>query len=115
MCAGRLRPAGPFRHAPERVFEAEEGVMNVAKKRLPWFAGACVLVALVAGAIPPPPGDGVDLSAFRSLPVVAGGRVKPVDTATRTPLRTITGKESVTDDTQKDDKGEAVERKVSAL
>jgi ABC-type transport system involved in cytochrome c biogenesis permease subunit len=89
--------------------------MSVAnKKRLPWLgAGACALVALAAAAPPPAPGDGLDLSGFKSLPIVVGGRVKPSDTAVRTALRTLTGKESVTDDTQKDAKGDVVERKVS--
>jgi ABC-type transport system involved in cytochrome c biogenesis permease subunit len=68
-------------------------------KRLPWIvAGTCALVVVIAAASPPPVGEGIDLGRFRPLPVVERGRIKPVDTAVRTALRTITGKESVTDD-----------------
>src|SRR5262245_47815025 len=85
--------------------------MSVAKqKRLPWLAaGVCGLVVLIAAASPPRVGEGVDLSSSRSLPVVERGRIKPVDTAVRTALRTITGKESLIDDIVEND-----ERKLNA-
>ncbi len=64
---------------------------------IPWAAFA-VLALLYAGYVfGSTPRAKLDLGEVARLPVVEGGRVKPLDTVARVKLRTITSKESFTD------------------
>ncbi len=64
-----------------------------------FFPGVTLAVAVLwiaSGWLPPRPRvDGFDLSTFSKLPVLVGGRVKPLDTVARNSLLIIHGKESV--------------------
>jgi ABC-type transport system involved in cytochrome c biogenesis permease subunit len=62
-------------------------------KHLPWVAGVAALLAVAAAAIPPAKVDGFDLDAFARLPVLEGGRVKPLDTVARNTLLMIRGQQ----------------------
>ena len=68
----------------------------VARRPLwPWAVGV-VGVALALGALARPVDSGTyDLDAFSRLPVSAGGRIKPMDTAARHALMVAGGRQSV--------------------
>ncbi len=66
--------------------------------------GAVVVLSLYVGSKARPPEigpDGFDYAAFGKLPIVADGRVKPIDTYARTTLRIIAGTETFKDDNDK--------------
>jgi ABC-type transport system involved in cytochrome c biogenesis permease subunit len=52
----------------------------------PWAAGALALVVVVSAFVPQRAAKGFDLEAFGRLPVLEGGRVKPIDTVGRNAL-----------------------------
>jgi ABC-type transport system involved in cytochrome c biogenesis permease subunit len=62
-------------------------------KYLPWLAGIAALAAVAGAAIPPRPVEGFDLDAFARLPVLEGGRVKPLDSVARNTLLMIRGQQ----------------------
>jgi len=64
--------------------------MNV-RKLVPWVAGALALAGAGTALIPPRPVHGFDLEAFGRLPVLEGGRVKPLDSVARNSLLVIRG------------------------
>jgi ABC-type transport system involved in cytochrome c biogenesis permease subunit len=66
--------------------------MNVARIA-PWAAGGLALAASVVALVPPRTGS-FDLNAFRRLPVLEGGRVKPIDSVARNSLLMIRGQQS---------------------
>jgi len=70
--------------------------MNVAKiaKVAPWVAGALALAGVGFAMLPPSPVRGFDLDAFGRLPVLEGGRVKPVDSLARNSLLMIRSQQS---------------------
>ena len=70
--------------------------MNFTSKRLPWVAADVYPGRPDCRGEPAAGRRQIDLSRFRSLPVVRTRPGQAVDTAVRTALRTITGKESVT-------------------
>jgi len=55
----------------------------------PWLAVAFVVVTVGAKLLPERPTHGYDLEAFARLPVLEGGRVKPIDTVGRNALLMI--------------------------
>ena len=61
---------------------------------LPWAAAVAALAAVAVMAIPPRPVEGFDLDAFGRLPVLEGGRVKPIDSVARNTLLMIRGQQS---------------------
>jgi ABC-type transport system involved in cytochrome c biogenesis permease subunit len=68
------------------------------RRAFPWI----VLVAAVAwtwqsGRAPALPADGMDLEAFGRIPVVHGGRSKPMDSLARAMLRVISERETFVD------------------
>ena len=63
-------------------------------KSIPWGAGILAVVASLASMAPPAPAHGFDLAAFGKLPVLEGGRVKPVDSVARNALLVIRGNQS---------------------
>ena len=66
------------------------------KRYLPWIA-LVLAAAWVAGSLFPPklPRDGADLVTFGKIPVLVGGRVKPMDTVARNSLLIIHGKSTL--------------------
>ena len=62
--------------------------MNFAKI-LPRVAFAAVMIGVVSTATPPPASHGMDATAFGRLPVLEGGRVKPLDSVARNSLLVI--------------------------
>ncbi|CAN5560185.1 cytochrome c biogenesis protein CcsA [soil metagenome] len=74
-----------------------EGVATGFKKKLPWIAAAIVIVGFlgIVGRTIKVKGDGYDLDNFAKLPVVDGGRVKPLETVARVHLRLMSGREEV--------------------
>lgn len=65
-----------------------------ARKLVPWLAGALALVGAGLALVPPRPQRGFDVDAFGRLPVLEGGRVKPVDSVARNALLMIRGAQS---------------------
>jgi ABC-type transport system involved in cytochrome c biogenesis permease subunit len=63
-------------------------------KYLPWAVGAIALAAVLARALPPGQVEGLDVDAFARLPVLEGGRVKPIDSVARNSLLMIRGQQS---------------------
>jgi ABC-type transport system involved in cytochrome c biogenesis permease subunit len=63
-------------------------------KSLPWLAGLAALLGAFFATLPPAKVRGFDLSAFGSLPVLEGGRVKPLDSVARNSLLMLRGQQS---------------------
>ncbi len=61
---------------------------------LPWAVGALALAAAVFAARAPGKVNGFDVDAFARLPVLEGGRVKPVDSVARNSLLMIRSQQS---------------------
>jgi ABC-type transport system involved in cytochrome c biogenesis permease subunit len=60
----------------------------------PWIAFALALVGVVVGGLPPGKARGFDVDAFGRLPVLEGGRVKPIDSVARNSLLMIRSQQS---------------------
>jgi hypothetical protein len=56
--------------------------MKIAKS-LPWIAGALALAGAGVAAYSPSHVRGFDLDGFARIPVLEGGRLKPVDSVAR--------------------------------
>jgi ABC-type transport system involved in cytochrome c biogenesis permease subunit len=69
--------------------------MGKLVKIAPWIAGGLAIALAGAAALPARPVGGFDLEAFGHLPVLEGGRVKPVDSVARNSLLMIRSKQSV--------------------
>ena len=67
--------------------------MKIAKA-IPWLAGALALLASAATLLPQATVRGFDLDAFAGLPVLEGGRVKPLDSVARNSLLVIRSQQS---------------------
>ncbi|MBS2026556.1 MAG: cytochrome c biogenesis protein CcsA [Deltaproteobacteria bacterium] len=68
--------------------------MNV-QRFIPWIAAALALGGAVFAAMPASESVGYDLDAFARLPVLEGGRVKPIDTVARNALLVMRGRQSI--------------------
>jgi len=64
-------------------------------KLFPWLVGAFALVCVLFAMLPSGKARGYDVEAFGSLPVLEGGRVKPIDSLARNSLLMIRGKQSL--------------------
>jgi ABC-type transport system involved in cytochrome c biogenesis permease subunit len=68
-------------------------------QRLPllfaWLPGLLALAAVLVTLLPPGPTRGFDRQGFAALPVLEGGRVKPLDSVARNALLMIRGKQAV--------------------
>jgi ABC-type transport system involved in cytochrome c biogenesis permease subunit len=62
-------------------------------RSVPWIAGGLAIVAAAVAAMPNGTVRGFDLDAFGRLPVLEGGRVKPIDTTARNALLMIRGQQ----------------------
>lgn len=61
----------------------------------PWAVGAAGILFAFSAVLRPMPRGEYDVATFASLPVSAGGRVKPMDTAARHVLRVAGGRQSI--------------------
>ncbi len=64
-------------------------------KLLPWIVGVSALVLALFAAMPQGKVNGFDINGFAKMPVLEGGRVKPLDSVARNSLLLIRGKQSV--------------------
>ena len=66
------------------------------KRSIPWIVLVCAALWLLSSWLAPRPVAGeLDLSRFSKIPVLVGGRVKPLDTVARNSLLIIHGKQQV--------------------
>ena len=72
--------------------------MNRLKPYVAWIAAALALVGAALMLRPQPPVRGFDLDAFGRLPVLEGGRVKPIDSIARNTLLVIRGAQAFQQD-----------------
>ena len=66
------------------------------RKSVPWIAFSLALAGAAVSLLPRPSVGGFDLDGFDRLPVLEGGRVKPIDTVARNSLMMIRGQQSFT-------------------
>ena len=67
--------------------------MKRFSRYIPFLVLLLALAWVLRGWMPPEPaGDELDTRAFSELPVLIGGRVKPIDTVARTTLLITRGK-----------------------
>src|SRR5437588_6838507 len=67
------------------------------KRYVPWILTAVFAVWLLSALRIPAPKSAFDSNAFGKLPVLANGRLKPLDTVARTSLLMLRGKQSIGD------------------
>jgi ABC-type transport system involved in cytochrome c biogenesis permease subunit len=73
--------------------------MSGWKRYFPWVVLAVAALYLVGIMAPAGgPADGMDLSAFAALPVIDGGRLKPIDTFARVRLMVISRRQTYVDE-----------------
>ncbi len=63
-------------------------------KYAPWMAAGLALAGALVAAVPPGKTRGFDMDAFARLPVLEGGRVKPIDSVARNSLLVIRSQQS---------------------
>ena len=61
----------------------------------PWAVGVVGVVIASSAILKPQPADEFDMRAFATLPVSAGGRIKPMDTAARSMLMVASGRQRI--------------------
>ncbi len=59
----------------------------------PWAVGVCGVVLACSALLRPVPADDLDFQRFATLPVSAGGRIKPIDSAARSMLMIAGGRQ----------------------
>jgi ABC-type transport system involved in cytochrome c biogenesis permease subunit len=64
------------------------------EKLFPWLAGILALLAAVVMALPAGKVRGLDIESFARIPVLEGGRVKPLDSVARNSLLMIRSQQS---------------------
>ena len=64
------------------------------RRFLPWIAFVLAVAGALAAVLPPGRVRGFDLEAFAHVPVLEGGRVKPLDSVARNALLMIRGRQS---------------------
>jgi ABC-type transport system involved in cytochrome c biogenesis permease subunit len=79
--------------APPPVAARPAGARARLGRLAPWLAGATAAGVALASALPRGDTRGFDLEAFRRLPVLEGGRVKPIDSVARNALLTLRGQQ----------------------
>jgi ABC-type transport system involved in cytochrome c biogenesis permease subunit len=71
--------------------------MTATERFLPWGIVVLGLIYIVAAMMPPSDSGAMRLHEFAALPVVEGGRVKPIDTVARVSLMVISGRQTFRD------------------
>ncbi len=80
------------------AFDGKPAPEAGSSRWLPMMAGLAGLLIAFSGLLRPPPPSDLDTSAFASLPVSSGGRIKPMDTAARSMMMVAGGKQSAASD-----------------
>src|SRR6266496_6283266 len=95
LCVCRCRSACAIWFSSRRIFTTTaEG--NRMKRFLPWIILAVAAACIAANWLPPKTAkDDFDLSRFGEIPVLVGGRIKPLDTVARNSLLIIHGKQEL--------------------
>jgi len=65
------------------------------KKWFPWIFAGLFALWFLSGAQPPKPVAGFDVAAFGRLPVLANGRIQPLDSVARNSLLSMSGRSTV--------------------
>jgi len=65
------------------------------KSKIPWIILAAASLYTLASFVPPRHGNGINFSSIGKLPVLEGGRYKPLDTLARNSLLVIRGKQTL--------------------
>lgn len=90
------------KHGPVRASGHDEPTNEQAglfNRLWPWAAGLLGVVIACSALLRPVPQGDFDIQSFSELPVSAGGRIKPLDTAARSMLMVAGGRQQVrTDD-----------------
>ncbi|MBX3315729.1 MAG: cytochrome c biogenesis protein CcsA [Phycisphaeraceae bacterium] len=76
----------------------QAGAPSVLQRVWPWTVGLLGIVIACSALIRPMPQSDFDLQTFSNLPVSAGGRIKPLDTAARSMLMVAGGRQQVRTD-----------------
>jgi hypothetical protein len=80
----------------------EGGPAGLSATAVPWCGRrGTVIVGVVSTAAPPPAQHGIDVTAFGRLPVLEGGRIKPLDSVARNGL-SISDDSAALDDPNQD-------------
>ncbi len=69
-----------------------------ARALVPWIAGALAFAGASVALVPPRDAGGFDVLRFARLPVLEGGRVKPIDSVARNSLLAMRGHQSFRED-----------------
>src|SRR6266496_6836881 len=95
LCDCRCRSACAIWFSSRRIFTTTaEG--NRMKRFLPWIILVIAAACIAANWLPPKTAkDDFDLSRFGEIPVLVGGRIKPLDTVARNSLLIIHGKQEL--------------------
>src|SRR6266446_3904409 len=95
LCDCRGRSACAIWFSSRRIFTTTaEG--NRMKRFLPWIILAVAAACIAANWLPSKTAkDDFDLSRFGEIPVLVGGRIKPLDTVARNSLLIIHGKQEL--------------------
>ncbi|MCC5875691.1 MAG: cytochrome c biogenesis protein CcsA [Candidatus Sumerlaeia bacterium] len=75
--------------------EESSPAAHPAQRALPWVVGVLGLLIACSGLLRPDPRQEFDIETFATLPVSAGGRVKPMDSAARHVLAVASGRQVV--------------------
>jgi ABC-type transport system involved in cytochrome c biogenesis permease subunit len=93
------------KHGPLRVGGAGEPTgepaaesFGVLRRAWPWAVGVLGLLVACSALLRPMPQTDYDMQSFSELPVSAGGRIKPLDTAARSMLMVAGGRQQVRTD-----------------
>jgi ABC-type transport system involved in cytochrome c biogenesis permease subunit len=93
MPRGSTSSAG--RRAPARVPAIAPATPGArAARAAPWIAAALALGGALSALVPGGAVRGFDLDAFGRVPVLEGGRVKPIDSVARNALLALRGRQS---------------------
>lgn len=96
------RPGTPLapRNDPEAAPPLSVAVVKAPRRKplWPWAVGLCGILIACSAALRPVPSSEYDLAAFGLIPVSAGGRIKPLDTAARSMLMVAGGRQQVSTD-----------------
>lgn len=91
---GPVRAGGPGETTGEPGAESP----GVLRRTWPWAVGVLGLLVACNSLLRPMPQTDYDMQAFSELPVSAGGRIKPLDTAARSMLMVAGGRQQVRTD-----------------
>jgi len=75
-----------------------DGTTRAKRRVWPWLVGTAAVLIACSAALRSEPVSGLDVRSFATLPVSAGGRIKPMDSAARSMLMVAGGRQSIETD-----------------